>query len=56
VINPASRRTTKEELRQPFRADDVVRRWTAAAERGDPKLATAITIATYSGARIEAVS
>jgi integrase len=56
VINPASRRKGKEELRQRFRVEDVVRCWTAAEERGDAALAAAIRIAAYSGARIEGVS
>ena len=56
VINPANRRKGKEELRQRFRAEDVVRCWTAAQERGDASLAAAIQIAGYSGARIEGVS
>jgi integrase len=56
VINPANRRKGKEELRQRFRAEDVVRCWTAAKERGDAALAAAIQIAAYSGARIEGVA
>jgi integrase len=56
VINPASRRKGKEELRQRFRPEDVVRCWTSAEERGDAPLAAAIRIAAYSGARIEGVS
>jgi integrase len=56
VINPANRRKGKEELRQRFRSEDVVRCWTAAEDRGDEPLAAAIKIAAYSGARIEGVS
>ncbi len=56
VIDPASRRKGKEELRQRFRSEDIVRFWTAAEDRGDRPLAAAITIAAYSGARIEGVS
>ena len=56
VIDPTSRRKGKDELRQRFRAEDVVLCWTAAHERGDTPLAAAIRIAAYSGARIEGVS
>jgi integrase len=56
VINPANRRKSKEELRQRFRPEDVVRCWTYAEERGDAPLAAAIRIAAFSGARIEGVS
>jgi integrase len=56
VVDPANRRRGKEELRQRFRPEDVVRCWTAAEERGDAPLAAAILIAAYSGARIEGVS
>jgi site-specific recombinase XerD len=34
VINPPSRRKSKEELRQRFRPEDVVRCWAAAEQRG----------------------
>jgi site-specific recombinase XerC len=56
VVNPASRRKGKEALRQRFRAEDVVRCWRAAEDRGDAALAAAIRIAAYSGARIEGVA
>jgi integrase len=56
VVNPASRRKGKEELRQRFGAKDVVRCWEAAEDRNDAPLAAAIRIAAYSGARIEGVS
>jgi integrase len=56
VVNPVNRRKGKEELRQRFRAEDVVRCWAAAEDRGDGPLAAAIKIAAYSGARIEGVS
>lgn len=56
VADPAGRRKTKDELRQRFRPEDVVRCWTAAEERGDAPLAAAIRIAAFSGARIEGVS
>ena len=56
VVNPADRRKGKEEARQRFRPEDVIRCWTAAEERGDAALAAAIRIAAYSGARIEGVS
>ena len=56
VVDPASRRKGKEELRQRFGAKDVVRCWEVAEERDDAPLAAAIRIAAYSGARIEGVS
>jgi integrase len=56
VVNPASRRKSKEELRQRFHVEDVVRCWAAAEQRADVPLAAAIRIAAYSGARIEGVS
>ena len=56
VQNPANRRQTKEEMRQRFRIEDVVRIEHAAAAKGDNALASAIKIAAYSGARIEGVS
>jgi site-specific recombinase XerD len=56
VTNPANRRKGKEELRQRFRVEDVVRCWTVAQERGDAALAAAIQIAAYSGARIDGVA
>jgi integrase len=55
VADPASRRKTKDDLRQRYRPDDVVRCWEAAESRGDTALAV-IRIAAYSGARIEGVS
>ena len=56
VRDPASRRKTKEEMRQRFRPDDVVRLWTMAEQNRDAPLAAAIQIAAYSGARIEGVA
>jgi hypothetical protein len=52
AADPASRRKTKDELRQRYRPEDVVRCWGAAESRGDTVLAAAIRIAAYSGARI----
>lgn len=37
----------------PFEAEDVVRLWTAAKNKGDDVLADLIAMAAYSGARIE---
>ncbi|HET7879631.1 MAG TPA: tyrosine-type recombinase/integrase [Acetobacteraceae bacterium] len=51
--DPAHRRKGKDEKRQRFQPNDVVRCWTAAEQRGDAPLAAAIQIAAYSGARIE---
>jgi len=56
VQNPANRRQTKEEMRQRFLTEDVVRIENAATAKGDDALASAIKIAAYSGARIEGVS
>jgi integrase len=56
VRDPATRRKGKEDLRQRFRPEDVVRLWQSAEHRGDHALAAAIKIAAYSGARIEGVA
>lgn len=56
VRDPASRRKGKEEGRQRFRPEDVMRCWKAAEKNGDMDLAAAIQIAAYSGARIEGVA
>jgi integrase len=56
VRDPANRRKIKDELRQRFRPEDVVRLEQAAATTGDTSLAAAIWIAAHSGARIEGVS
>jgi site-specific recombinase XerC len=56
VRDPANRRKTKEQQRQRFRPEDVVRCWVAAEQNRDEPLAAAIKIAAYSGARIEGVS
>lgn len=56
VRDPANRRKTKEQERQRFRPEDVVRCWLAAEQNGDSHLAAAIRIAAYSGARIEGVA
>jgi integrase len=56
VRDPASRRKTKDEQRQRFRPEDVVRCWSVADQNGDAPLAAAIKIAAFSGARIEGVS
>ena len=42
VRDPARRRKTKEEMRQRFRPEDVVRCWTVAEQNGDAPLAAAI--------------
>ena len=55
VQDPAHRRQTREDQRQRFRPEDVVRCWTEAERRGDGPLAAIIKIAAYSGARIEAI-
>ena len=46
-------RKTKEDLRQQFRWEDVVRLWREAEQLGNPELAKTIKIAAYSDARIE---
>ena len=56
VRDPASRRKTKDDERQRFRPEDVVRCWVAAEQNNDEPLAAAIKIAAYSGARIEGVA
>ena len=56
VRDPVARRKTKEEQRQRFRPEDVVRLWKEAERRGDAELVKTITIAAYSGARIEGVA
>lgn len=56
VRDPASRRKSRDEERQRFRTEDVVRCWQAAEAKGDLHLAAAIRIAAYSGARIEGVA
>ena len=50
------RRKTKEDLRQQFRSEDVVRLWREAEQRGDPEVAKTIEIAACSDARIEGVA
>jgi integrase len=55
VKDPAARRKTKDEKRQRFSQEDVVRLWQAAELRGDLQLSTTIKIAAHSGARIEGV-
>jgi site-specific recombinase XerD len=55
VRDPASRRKTKDEVRQRFRPEDIVRLWTLAEQNGDASLAAVIKIAAHSGARIEGV-
>jgi integrase len=55
VRDPAKRRKGKEDLRQRFRPEDVVRIEQIAIAKGDKALAFAIRIAAYSGARIEGV-
>jgi len=55
VKDPANRRKTKEEKRQRFRPESVVRLWQEAQRQNDPELAKVIKIAAYSGARIEGV-
>jgi integrase len=56
VRDPAGRRKGKEDLRQRFRTEDVLRLEQAAAAKGDATLAAAIQIAMFSGARIEGVA
>jgi integrase len=56
VRDPANRRKSKDEERQRFRPEDVVRCWIAAEQNNDEPLAAAIKIAAYSGARIEGVA
>jgi integrase len=53
VKDPAHRRKTKEERRQRFLAEDIVRLWHAAEQRNDLNLSYAVRIAAYSGARLE---
>ena len=56
VREPPHRRKGKDEQRQRFRPEDVVRCWMVAEQNGDAPLAAAIKIAGYSGARIEGVA
>lgn len=56
VKEPANRRKTKDELRQRFRPEDVVKLHQTATAKGDAPLAAAIQIAMFSGARIEGVA
>jgi site-specific recombinase XerD len=56
VQGPASRRKSKDQQRQRFRPEDVVRCWISAEKNGDFSLAATIKIAAYSGARIEGVA
>lgn len=56
VRDPASRRKSKEEMRQRFRPEDIVQFEQIATTKADHPLAAAIRIAAYSGARIEGVS
>ncbi len=56
VKEPATRKKSKDELRQRFRAEDVVKIHQTAAAKGDAPLAAAIRIAMFSGARIEGVA
>jgi integrase len=53
VKDPPHRRKTKEDRRQRFQAEEVVRLWHEAERRGDLVLSYAIRIAAYSGARLE---
>jgi site-specific recombinase XerD len=53
VKEPANRKKTKDELRQRFRPEDVVKIHQTAIAKGDASLAAAIKIAMFSGARIE---
>jgi integrase len=53
VKDPPHRRKTKDERRQIFRPDDLVRIWREAERRSDLVLSYAIRIAAYSGARLE---
>lgn len=53
VKDPPHRRKTKEERRQRYQPEDIVRLWHAAEQRGDLILSYAIRIAAYSGARLE---
>ena len=53
VKDPPHRRKTKEERRQRFQPEDIVRLWHAAEQRGDLIFSYAIRIAAYSGARLE---
>jgi integrase len=56
VRDPPRRKKTKDEQRQRFRTEDVIRIEQAAEANGDSALAAAIRIAAYSGARIEGVA
>ena len=56
VKDPPSRLKIKDERRQRFRPEDVVRLWRSAEQAGDTELAKTIKIAAYSGARIEGVA
>jgi integrase len=56
VKEPASRKKAKDELRQRFRPEDVVKFHQTAAAKGDAALTAAIKIAMFSGARIEGVA
>ena len=53
VKDPPHRRKTKEDTRQRFQPEDIVRLWHEAEQRGDLILSYAIRIAAYSGARLE---
>ena len=53
VKDPPHRRKTKEQRRQRFAPEDIVRLWQEAEQRGDLNLSYAIRIAAYSGARLE---
>ena len=53
VKDPPHRRKTKEDRRQRFQAEDIVRLWKDAERRGDLNLSYAIRIAAFSGARLE---
>ena len=52
VKDPPHRRKTKEDRRQRFQAEDIVRLWHEAERRGDVILSHAIRIAAYGGARL----
>jgi len=56
VRDPAHRRKGKDDQRQRFRPEDIVKFEQAAIAKGDTPSATAIRIAAFSGARIEGVS
>jgi hypothetical protein len=53
VKEPANRKQTKDELKQRFRPEDVVKIHQTATARDDAALATASKIAMFSGARME---